>query len=267
MPAAAGKQDRLEPRTEAFYRRAMETLRDARVPFLVGGAYAFAVYTGMARHTKDLDLFVRRADVERALGALAAAGYRTELTFTHWLGKAFSGEDLIDVIFNSSNGVAPVDDGWFAHAGEATVLGVPVALVPAEEMIWQKALIMERERYDGADVAHLLRSRGAGLDWARLVGRFGRNWRVLLSHLILFGFIYPSERARVPDGVMRDLLGRLQRELGEPPPSERVCQGTLLSLHEYLEDVGRHGYEDARLARGYVSEEALARWTAAFTEE
>src|SRR5205085_6298850 len=93
MPAAAGKQDRLGPRTEAFYRRAMETLRDARVPFLVGGAYTFAVYTGLARHTKDLDLFVRRADVERALGALAGAGYRTELAFTHWLGKAFSGED------------------------------------------------------------------------------------------------------------------------------------------------------------------------------
>ncbi len=59
-------------------------------------------------------------------------------------------------------------------------------------MIWSKAFIMERERYDGADIAHLILACGRDLDWRRLLGRFGRRWRVLLSHLVLFGFVYPG---------------------------------------------------------------------------
>src|SRR5205807_7701504 len=138
-----------------FSRPAFEILGDAGVPFLLGGAYAFGHYTGIPRHTKDLDLFLRRADVRAALAAFTAAGYRTELLFAHWLGKAFHGNDFVDIIFSSGNGMCPVDDAWFDHAIEAEVLGAKVRLVPAEEMVWQKAYIMERERFDGADVNHL----------------------------------------------------------------------------------------------------------------
>ena len=66
----------------------------------------------------------------------------------------------MDVIFNSGNGVARVDDLWFDHAPRTNVLGVIVRLSPAEEMIWSKAFIQERERFDGADVLHLLREVG-----------------------------------------------------------------------------------------------------------
>jgi hypothetical protein len=30
--------------------------------------------------------------------------------------------------------------------------------VAVEEMVWQKAFIMERERFDGADVVHLIQA-------------------------------------------------------------------------------------------------------------
>ena len=143
------------------------------MPFLVGGAYAFERYTGIARHTKDLDVFVREADYPRALAALEADGCRGEVPFAHWLAKAYCGDHFVDLIFGSGNGVAPVDDDWFAHAVDETVFDIPVKLVPAEEMIWQKALIMERERFDGADVAHVLRARADVLDWDRLLDRFG----------------------------------------------------------------------------------------------
>ncbi|MGH7278499.1 MAG: nucleotidyltransferase, partial [Candidatus Rokuibacteriota bacterium] len=196
--------DQLGPKTAAFYRDALTVLIEADVPFVVGGAYAFECYTGIARDTKDIDVFVRRADTERALAVLAQAGYRTEMTFPHWLGKAFGGDDdVLDVIFSSGNGIAEVDDTWFEHARDDEVLGIPVKLSPPEEMIWSKAFIMERERFDGADVAHVLRARAEHLDWPRLLARFGANWRPLLAHLVLFGFIYPSERQRIPHGVMR----------------------------------------------------------------
>ncbi|MGH7312095.1 MAG: hypothetical protein ACREJV_02900 [Candidatus Rokuibacteriota bacterium] len=248
----------------AFYVAALGALQTARVPFLVGGAYALSRYTGIFRDTKDFDVFVRPRDMEPALNVLTAAGCRTELTFPHWLGKAFAGEHTIDIIFSSGNGFAQVDDAWFEHAVEDTVLGVPARLCPAEEMIWSKAFIMERERYDGADIAHLLRARGECLDWRRLLQRFGPYWRVLLSHLVLFGFIYPSERARIPGRVMAGLVRRLADEQRTVQPADPICRGTLLSRAQYLVDVETLGYRDARLVPGgTMTAGEVAEWTAA----
>ncbi|HMC65403.1 MAG TPA: hypothetical protein VKI65_10735, partial [Gemmataceae bacterium] len=98
----------LKPATRAFYEHAVAVLDESQVPFLVGGSYASHVFTGIAPQTKDLDVFVRRADCRRALDSLSAAGYLTELTFPHWLGKVFCGEDFIDVIFSSGNGLCEV---------------------------------------------------------------------------------------------------------------------------------------------------------------
>lgn len=247
-----------------FYRRVLQVLNASGVPVLVGGAYAFAIYTGIERRTKDLDVFLRRADYHRVAQILAAAGYVTQLTFPHWLGKAHAGSFCVDLIFASGNGLAPVDDGWFDNAIDGDVLGVPAKIVAVEEMIWSKAFVMERERYDGADVAHLLRARGNALDWSRVLNHMGPNYRVLLSHLVLFGFIYPAERAQVPTWVMDRLLDRLGEETHAPASAAAVCHGTLLSREQYLHDVQREGYMDGRLPPyGTMTAEDVAAWTAA----
>jgi hypothetical protein len=222
-------------------------MQESQVPFLLGGAYALARHTGIVRHTKDVDIFTRPEDCERILQVLSTAGYRTELTDPCWLAKAYLGEDFIDVIFSSGNGIAEVDDAWFEHAIEAEVFGLPVRLCPAEETIWSKAFIMERERFDGADIAHLLRAYGARLDWNRLLVRFGAHWRVLFSHLVLFGYIYPSERENIPSSVMDLLVGRLRNEEERQQATGRLCQGTLLSKVQYAIDIEHWGYQDARL--------------------
>jgi hypothetical protein len=251
------------PDKTELYRNTLEMLNRSGVPYLVGGTYAFRYYSGITRPTKDVDIFVRPRDLQRVLDALARIGFKTEIAFSHWLAKAFVGDRFIDVIFNSGNGVLEVDDEWFAHAVDETVLGVPVKLCPAEEMIWSKAVIMERERYDGADVAHLLRHCSGMVDWERLLRRFGASWRVLLSHLILFGFIYPGERSLVPSSIMRELINRLLAELDVPTRDSKLCQGTLLSRAQYLVDIDEWGYEDARLApRGGMTPDQVAEWTA-----
>lgn len=255
----------LDQRTRAFYRRTLTTLLEARIPFLVGGGYALDFYTGIGRRTKDVDLFLRPRHYEPAMQALTRAGYEAERTF-HWIGKVHCGDDLVDIIYSAVNGVPIVDDGWFDHAVAAEVLGERVWLCPPEELIWAKSFVMERERYDGADVAHLLRACGRGLDWARLLRRFDGYWRILLSHLTLFGFVYPAERAIIPDRVMDELLGRVRAEMREPPPAEKRCQGTLLSWRQYLVDIERWGYEDARIAQGHMSADEIAEWTEAFRD-
>ena len=247
MQLCPSGEDELDPRIHSFYCAALRVLQQAQVPFLVGGAYALARHTGIVRHTKDLDIFTRPTDCERVLRVFSAAGYRTEVTDPRWLAKAHSGEDFIDVIFSSGNGIAEVDDAWFEHAIEAKIMGLSVQLCPPEETIWSKAFVMERERFDGADVAHLLRAYGERLDWDRLLDRFGAHWRVLFSHLVLFGYIYPGDRGRIPASVMDTLLNRLQAEVHSPSTAGRLCQGTLLSKAQYAIDIDHWDYQDARL--------------------
>jgi hypothetical protein len=245
-----------------FYKRIVQTLAAACVDFLVGGSFAFVRYTGIDRDTKDLDLFLRRADWPDAIEALTADGFETELTFPHWLGKAFGGrhrEFFVDLIFSGGNGLAEVDDDWFAHAPRGEALGFPVRLIPVEEMIWSKAFVMERERFDGADVAHLIRARQDELNWPRLLQRFGEHWRVFLAHLILFTYIYPTDCA--PHHAIDELLNRLSAA-PSTDPELRICRGTLLSRAQYLVDVEKWNYTDARLAPlGTMTPEELVVWT------
>jgi len=260
--------DQLSSETLDFYRRVMIALREARVPFLVGGAYAFARYTGIVRHTKDFDIFVHPRDFDRTLEELKRVGCSVERPFPHWLGKGYWGDDFVDVIFSAGNGIARVDDLWFEHAVDEEVLGIPSRLCPAEEMVWSKAFIQERERFDGGDVAHLLRARAEGFDWDRLLLRFESHWPVLFSHLVLFAYIYPEEADKVPAEVMDELIRRQRQGRGVSASSERLCRGTILSRSQYLMDIERWGYRDARQQPiGPMTAEELEIWTRAANEE
>jgi predicted nucleotidyltransferase len=262
---APSLEEEVEPHTAEFYRRALRVLADAQVPFLVGGAFAHACFTGIRRSTKDLDLFIRRRDYERVTQLMEAQGWRTEMTFPHWLGKVYAGEDFIDLIFNSGNGVTPVDDRWFEDNAQAEILGVPVRVANMEDGLMSKAFIMERERYDGADVAHTIQANAEKIDWRKVVQRFGPHWRVLLAHLTLFGFIYPGERHRIPEWVMQELAARLVAETRQPPREDpHVCAGTLLSREQYLHDVENLGYVDGRLTpASTMTPEDVSVWTSA----
>jgi hypothetical protein len=117
------------------------------------------------------------------------------------------------------------------------IFGMRMRVAPPEELIWQKAYIMERERFDGADVAHLLASCAPLINWQRLIQLFEPDWRVLWSHLILFGFIFPSKRNLIPIDVVKEFNSRVVKEQNEPPPNDKRCNGTLLSRIQYLSDL------------------------------
>jgi hypothetical protein len=252
----------------AFYARLMQLLREQQLPHLVGGTHGFSLLTGIERPTKDLDLFIRRADWDRLAQVAGGAGWLAELSYPHWLGKVRHGPHFVDIIFSSGNGLSAVDDEWFAHAIPAQLMGQPVRLVPAEESLWTKAFVMERERFDGADFAHLVLACAPRLDWQRLVQRFGPHWRVLLAHLVLFGFIYPGRRTLVPTWLMDELLERARREAQQDAPDAALCAGTLLSREQYLSDVEQLGYQDARLLpRNPMSSADVADWTAAIGQD
>lgn len=239
--------DRLSSRLTPFYRSVLDLLDEASVPVLVGGAFALAHYAGIERDTKDLDLFLSPADCPRALELARAAGFRSTVEAPHWLAKIHGGGDVVDLLYGSGNGLVPVDSAWFQHSVTVTIDDRKIRLAPAEEVIWSKAFVMERHRYDGADVIHLLRSKKAPLDWRRLIDRFGEHWPVLFSHVLLFLYVYPAERDAVPSWALEEFVSRLRRrsngEPGEPP----LCRGTFLSNFEYRQDILLEGLRDARL--------------------
>lgn len=243
-----------------LYRTVLASLHDTGIPFVVGGTYAMERLAGVTRQTKDLDLFVLQDDWPIIERALAASGVEAHVEFPHWLAKATRGADLVDLIFSGGNGLIRVDDEWISHGTPGIVLGFPVHICPAEEMIWSKSYVMERERFDGADVLHIIRRSGRDLDWNRLRRRFGDQGNVLLAHLVLFLFTYPDARDVVPGWLLDDLWARRSTSQED----DRVCRGTLLSRAQYLVDVHAWGYADARLVpRGRMSEEEIAVWTAA----
>ena len=259
--------DLLDQQTVDFYLRSLNLLDELGAPYLVGGAYSLAYHAGIIRHTKDLDVFVRPIDAPRVMEMFQRKGYRTQRTFPHWLGKAFDPKDettFVDVIYGSGNGLCPVDEDWFTHAVRGMVLGRPAKLVPAEEVIWTKCFICERERFDGGDVNHLIHARGETLDWRRLLRRFAGHERMLLAHLLMFGYVYPAERHKVPAEVMREIFDRAEAEPPVPSAGEaaKVCMGTFISREQYLVDIHQRGYEDARLQpRGPMREEDVRHWT------
>ena len=122
-------------------------------------------------------------------------------------------------------------------------------------------------RFDGADIAHILQSCAEKLDWPHLVRRFGPDWRVLLSHLVLFGYIYPGERDKIPAAIMDDLIARLGMEKGTAG-ADHICRGTLLSRKQYLLDIQKRGFRDARLQqRVHMNAKDIAHWKKAIAKE
>lgn len=263
------------PESHDFYTRALDILAAAKVDFMVGGAFALGVLAGIHRDTKDFDLMLRPRDVERALQACRNVGFPAEIAYSHWIAKVYCGDHFIDLIYRAGNGLGEVDDAWFEHALSSVVIDRQVLVCPAEELIWQKAFIMERERFDGADIQHILRLQAPKLDWKRLLRRFGTDWRVLLSHLVLFGYIYPDQRDQLPKWVMDDLFTRARDEAAAPAnaepssePATPLCRGPLLSRAQYLPDLTQWGFRDIRRdPRVAMTDEEIGKWTSAIDQK
>ena len=195
------------------YKLALGTLNRAGVPYVVSGLYAIHAYTGVYRQTKDLDLLLEPDVVVEAAEALKPAGFTVKLEDAHWLAKALMDGVQVDLIYGMANGLGFIDRPWYEHSRPGILAGTTVRVSPPEELIWHRLFIGERHRFDMADVVHLILHRGHELNWERLLGRVGGDWRLLLSQLHFFDYVYPEHRDRIPAGVRIELQERVARSL------------------------------------------------------
>lgn len=227
-----------------FYSALLEAVRESSVPVRVGGTCAINLHVGMSRETKDLDLFCRPGDYPRLLTHVANAGFTAEVEDERWVAKVWQGSDFCDIVFGSANTMGTVTDEWLKDSFPDAIASVPVKLLPPTELIFSKAFIMDRVRFDGSDIAHLILKKHQDIHWERLLRYMDQHWEVLLLHVVSFRYIYPSERDVVPRWLTDELLSRLRAHLAVPKSNKRVCRGRMFSRDDYQIDIDEWGFAD-----------------------
>ena len=243
LPRTSAVPEELPEKQEALAREVLTVLERRRIPFAVAGAYALLQHTGICRVTKDLDLFLTAPNWGAALDYLKKLGFRCEICDPVWLAKVRRDDYFVDLITGMSNAAVCVDDSWIRDAQPVTILGIPTRVLAAEELLVSKLFVTRRERFDGADIAHIIYGTSGNLDWGRILHRAGEHWEMLLWALILFRYVYPAQTHYVPAVLWQDLLERFRKLVLEPDKQGRF-RGSLIDDNMFAIDVKDWGMDD-----------------------
>ncbi len=243
LPVSTSHEPDFPPEQRALFCDVLRHLNGARLPYVVSGAFALQQHTGIWRNTKDLDLFLPPDVVPQALEHLKEQGFETEIRDPVWLAKAHRAGYFVDLITGMSNAIITVDQSWIDRGSPAEVLGVPSRVLAPEELIASKLFVNFRERFDGADVVHIIFGSRGKLDWQRLRQLVGEHWEILLWELVLFHYVYPAKSDYIPREVWDDLLSRLRHDLAHPS-REAAFRGSLLDEKMFAIDVQEWGMEN-----------------------
>ena len=227
LPITSSADPDFTPEQIELFHAVLQHMNEQGVPYVVSGAAALREHTGIARNTKDLDLFLPAEHIGKALQSLQDEGFETVVKDPVWLAKAHRGEYFVDLITGMSNAVILVDQSWIDRGIPSVQFGVPVKVLAPEELIASKVFVTRRERFDGADIVHVIHGTRGKLDWQRILDLLGEHWEMLLWSLLLFHYVYPANAGYVPRAVWDCLLRRLRTQLDHPDPKARF-RGSLV---------------------------------------
>ena len=243
LPVSTSVPPDFPPEQRALFCEVLEHLNQAGVQYVVSGAFALQQHTGIWRNTKDLDLFLTSEAVPEALRHLQEQGFETEVRDPVWLAKAHRDGYFVDLITGMSNAVITVDQSWIDRSSPCVVLGVTTRVLAAEELIASKLFVNFRERFDGADVVHIIYGTRGKIDWGRLLQLVGEHWELLLWELILFHYVYPAKQDYVPRHIWNELLSRFRRQL-DAPSAKLPFRGSLIDEKMFSIDMKEWGMEN-----------------------
>jgi hypothetical protein len=187
------------------YQRVIRGAREAGVPFAFGGAFATAVYTGELRNTKDFDFYITPQDREVMQDVVTRAGlldHFERLSYDRsWIYRASDGDVIVDSIWDMANHRAQVDMDWLTRGPLVELQGEEIRAIPAEELIWSKLYVLQRDRCDWGDVLNLIDARAASIDWEHLLHRMGEDVPLLSGALELHSWLNPERAATIPEAI------------------------------------------------------------------
>ena len=236
LPVSSSTPIELPELQRRLFREVLQLLNERQVPYVVSGAFALQQHTGIWRDTKDLDLFIPPEHAGTALRYLAEDKFETEVPDDVWLAKAHRDDFFVDLITGMSNAVITVDMSWIERGSPAEVFGVPSRVLAAEELIASKLFVTRRERFDGADICHVIYATRGRLDWQRILQLVGEHWEILLWALMLYHYVYPGHSDYVPRELWNDLLERFRRQIANPDP-KAPFRGSLIDPMMFAIDV------------------------------
>jgi hypothetical protein len=170
---------------EQALKRSAAALREADIPFLLGGSLASWARGGPeTRH--DLDLMIKPEDAERASEALTAAGLRPEEPPEEWLVKAWDGNVLVDLIF-APKGMEMTDE-VIARGEVLSVLGMEMRVMALEDVLVTKLMALSEHALRYESLLPIARALREQVDWADVRARtsespFARAFFVMLEGL------------------------------------------------------------------------------------
>jgi hypothetical protein len=228
---------------QALFREVLTLFEKSELPYAVAGAFALRQHTGISRFTKDLDIFLSAQSASAALALLQERGFRCEVCDPVWLAKVHRDDYFVDLITGMSNAVIAVDDSWIARAHSARVCEVNTRVLAPEELMASKLFVTRRERFDGADIAHIIFASRGKLQWDRVLQLAGEHWELVLWSLTLFRYVYPAQSNYVPQTLWRDLLSKFSEEVSSPNTGARF-RGSLIDDAMFAIDVEEWGMEN-----------------------
>ncbi|HET9696126.1 MAG TPA: nucleotidyltransferase [Terriglobales bacterium] len=243
LPISSSKPPEFAPEQQQLFREVLELLNENDVPFVISGAFALREHTGICRDTKDLDVFLPAQEVGRAMEALQRDGFECEVADPVWLAKAHRGDFFVDLITGMSTGTIVVDQSWIDRGTQSEMFGVPVKVLAPEELIASKLLVTRRERFDGADICHVIYGTKGKLNWDRLLQLSDGHWQVLFWSMVLYQYCYPGQTDYIPRQVWDDMIARFQKEVHDFDP-QAPFRGSLIDPRMFNIDVAEWGMAD-----------------------
>ncbi|MFN3404992.1 MAG: nucleotidyltransferase [Cytophagaceae bacterium] len=240
-------EEKLSEKSKAFYVEAIQLLQKADLSFMIGGALALGEHANVFRDTKDLDIFCKPEDYPRIIKECINHGFKVEVTDARWLAKVFKEDYFIDIVFGSANNQFRITQSWFERSIDSKLFGQSVKLLSAEDLIGSKLYVQARERFDAADINHVILKKGKNLDWKLIINNLDINWPLLFSQIINFIYVYPGERDNIPKWLIEELISRLNNLFEVPVSKMKVCNGPLLDHFLYEVDIREWGYKIATI--------------------
>jgi hypothetical protein len=188
-------------------KRVASVLKQAEIPFALGGSFAVYAHGGHSSD-HDVDFLLREQDVERALEELGAAGFTSERPPEDWLVKVFDDGRMVDLIFRPVE--SPVTDATLTDTVVRPVDAIQMPVLSATQLMVHKLLSFTQHYCDFARGLPLARSLREQIDWQRVRketahSAYAESFLVLLDRLDV-----------VPLGRQDEHVGRAPQGAGAP---------------------------------------------------